>query len=146
MITDLELYPFTLVHGGTDRITNSSNRVIELSNELSTVNPTMYPQLFLDWTTVTENPSFNNISTFLESLIARGINICGRPESLDVYSAKRLLVQLNYLHQDCLDIVDYYAFNLFPRSGGLREAVIRSVQSDLEHHILEKFIGHPTNG
>ena len=141
MITNITDYPLRLVHGGTIRGFSSGNRCYEPASSLQPVELSDFPDIVQMWRTVLDEPSRTNIMVFFNCLIESDINICGRPSTEHVYDSNSLLQVFITIHENSLDM----GFNLFPRSGGLREVIILSIESDKEYELLEKFIGHPKN-
>jgi chromosome condensin MukBEF MukE localization factor len=145
MITDLNLFPLRLVHGGTNHAEYSGNMCTESMSMLKDVDLQQLKPIQDQWISAIANPTFELIDSLLSTLADRHISICGGVDDDDsVYSSTGLRSIFKYLHNN-LDKTDTFKFNIFPRTGGLREAIIRSIESEEESLILKVFIGYSKN-
>jgi hypothetical protein len=145
MITDLKLFPLRLVHGGTSHAEYSGNMCTESMSMLKDVDLQQFKAIYDQWTSVMMNPTFKCIDSLLSTLAERHISICGGlDDDNSVYDSTGLRRIFEYLHNN-LHKTYTFRFNIFPRTGGLREAIIRSIESEEETLILKVFIGYPEN-
>ncbi|URC15247.1 hypothetical protein GD1_123 [Paraglaciecola Antarctic GD virus 1] len=144
MITNLQEFPISLLNGGTPK-PNSGLNCTENASDLIAHNN---EQTIEYWNRVVNDPTIDGLINLLEYLSTINVSIGGRPNRGSVYTSKGMSQGVMYIRDSILTddrekATLYVMYNMFPRIGGLREAIIRAVGSPFEEQLLEQFIGYP---